>query len=301
MMASEPTEWGNRTAMEPVISRRSLLITTGVVVGGMAVTSLAACTGSPTIPQPSVSPTGAIKDQLDQAMKIISGGSDKFGVFLLDLRSQGTYSYNGGYASQSASMAKPMIVAMALRKAAADGGELSVENQELARKAITHSDNDAASALWTYAGAAGYTALAVDLGMSHTHLDQGKPDQWSWTWTTPADQVKLATALATGKTKALTTAQCSFIWDLMGQVEDDQTWGVGEPKALDTAVHVKNGWVQFKSSDNLWAVNSMGAVKGQGRDYRMCVMTRDVDFPTGRELTSTVGKWVFSILGSGRL
>lgn len=35
----------------------------------------------------------------------------------------------------------------------------------------------------------------------------------------------LVTALATGKTTALTKAECAFIYDLMGQVEDDQTWG----------------------------------------------------------------------------
>ncbi len=287
--------------MDARISRRSLLTTAGVIAGGMAVTGLAACTSTPSIPQPSASPTGPITDQLDQAMKVISGGSDKFGVFLTDVRSGHTYSFNGGYASQSASMAKPMIVAMALRKAAADNTPLSAENQQNAVKAITHSDNDAATALWQYAGYTGYTALAADLGLKKTHLDQGKPDQWSWTWTTPSDQVKLVSALSTGKTKALTPDQCAYIWNLMGQVEDDQTWGVGEPKSASVAVHLKNGWVQFKSTDNLWAVNSMGAVNGDGRDYRLCVMTRDVDFPTGRELTSTVGKWVFSILGSGQV
>lgn len=77
--------------------------------------------------------------------------------------------------------------------------------------------------------------------------------------------------------------------------------GVGAPKSDQVAVHLKNGWVQFKSTDGLWAVNSMGSISGDGRDYRMCVMTRDVDFPTGRELTSTVGSWVFTILGSGEL
>ena len=27
---------------------------------------------------------------------------------------------------------------------------------------------------------------------------------------------------------------------------------------------MKNGWVEFKSSDGLWAVNSMGRVQGEG-------------------------------------
>ena len=66
-------------------------------------------------------------------------------------------------------------------------------------------------------------------------------------------------------------------------------------------VHLKNGWVQFKSTDGLWAVNSMGRVLGDGRDYRLAVMTRVPDFATGRELTSEVGRQVFSILGSGSL
>jgi len=261
-------------------------------------TALGACSAPVSIPEPSPSPTGTITAQLDQALKTISGGSDKFGVYLEDLKSGTTYSYQGDYASQSASMAKPMIVAMALRKA---GGvsQLSAENQDNARKAITHSDNNAAQALWDYAGGGpSYTALATELGMTSTHLDQGKPTQWSWTWTTPADQVKLLDVLAGGKSPALTADESSFIYDLMGQVQDDQTWGVGAPKSASVSVHLKNGWVQFQSSDGLWAVNSIGTVSGDGRDYRLAVMTRDSDFDTGRALTSMVGKWVFAIEGS---
>ncbi len=285
--------------MNAGISRRSLLATSAVIVGGLAATSLAACSANPSIPQPSVSPTGPIKDQLDQVLKTISAGSDKFGVAITDLRSAKTYSFRGDYASQSASMAKPMIVSMALRKA---GGLLDAEKAELARKAITESDNDAASALWNYAGYAGYTSLAADLGMTSTHLDPNKADQWSWTWTTPADQLKLVEALSSAQTKALTPEQCHFLWDLMGQVIPDQTWGIGQPKSADVGVHLKNGWVQFKSTDNLWAVNSMGQVDRKGTGlYQACVMTRDVDFPTGRELTSTVGTWIFRVLNSAPL
>jgi hypothetical protein len=190
---------------------------------------------------------------------------------------------------------------MAQRKAAADGGELSPENTELARKAITNSDNDAADALWAYGGGRpAYDALAKDLGMTETHSDPAK-DFWSWTWTTPHDQVLLANTLANGGSKVLTNAQCKFTWDLMGQVQDDQTWGIGQPKSAGVATHLKNGWVQFQSTDNLWAVNSMGGVEGEGRSYLACVMTRTPDFATGRELTSEVGKWIFSILGSGSL
>lgn len=282
------------------LSRRSLL-------GAAAATALLGAVGcsQTSIPRPSVSPTGAVRDQLNQVMTTIAGGNPNFGVFVEDLRTGGTWSFNDGYTSQSASMAKPMIVSMALRKARP--ADLSADLITDAVLAITQSNNDAATALWQYAGYAGYTDLAKALGMSHTHLDEGKPDQWSWTWTTPADQVKLVKALQEGTSEAISFAEAKFVYDQMGDVIADQTWGVGQPKSdsddpqLKVEVHLKNGWVQFKSTDNLWAVNSMGSVKGRGRDYRMCVMTRLPDFATGRDTVSEVGKWVFSILGSGTL
>ena len=59
--------------------------------------------------------------------------------------------------------------------------------------------------------------------------------------------------------------------------------------------------MQFQSTDKLWAVNSMGHVAGEGRDYRLAIMTRTVDFETGREMCDEIGRQVFSILGSGTL
>ena len=280
------------------ISRRSLLASAGVVTGGLAFAGLAACTGAPTIPRPTASPAGPIPSQLDEVLKIVSSGSEKFGVFITDVRSGGTYSYNGDYASQNASMVKVMIALMALRKA---GGLLSPDNDQVAQKMITHSDNASAETLWAYSGGPdAYQQLAEELKLPHTRREQGR-DDWSWTWTAPSDQVLLLTYLTEGGTDAFTTEQAGYVYDLMGKVEDDQSWGVGAPKSGSVQVHLKNGWVQFKSTDGLWAVNSMGRVLGDGRDYRLAVMTRVPDFATGRELTSEVGRQVFSILGSGSL
>ena len=276
------------------LSRRSLL-------GAAAATALLGAAGcsQPAISRPSASPTGAIRDQLNQVMTTIANGNPNFGVFVEDLRTGGTWAFNDGYTSQSASMAKPMIVSMALRKARP--GDLDADQISQAVLAITQSDNDAATALWTYAGPNGYPELAKALGMGRTRLDEGRPDQWSWTWTTPADQVKLVKALQERDSDALSFAEARFVYDQMGDVIPDQTWGVGQPRSSSVAVHLKNGWVQFRSTDGLWAVNSMGSVEGDGRNYRMCVMTRLPDFPTGRETVSEVGRWVFSILGSGTL
>jgi beta-lactamase class A len=264
-----------------------------------AALALAGCSTGARVAEPTVSPTGSARAQLDSALGVVLSGYDKSGVALLDLGSGAEYGLRADYASQSASMAKPMLVAMALRKARP--GALPSDMDQAARKAITESDNDSADALWAYAGkSAAYDALAKELGLASTHADASR-DWWSWTWTTPADQVALLGHLVKHDSPALTQAECDYILDLMSQVRDDQAWGVGSPRSEGAKAWLKNGWVQFESTDGLWAVNSMGRVQGGGRDYLLAVMTRVPDFDTGKALTSAVGKWVFDVLGSGPL
>lgn len=280
-------------------SRRELLVGgSGLLLGGTAL--LAGC-GGPSIPRPTASPTGSIRAQLDEVITTIAGGSDKLGVALVDLRNGAGYGFNPAYASQSASMAKPMIVLMAQRRARATGVPLTAEQTEQATLAITVSDNDAADALWSFGGVApAYDELAGELGMADTHADEARSESWSWTWTTPADQVLLVQRIAEGS-PAIADEDRAFLWELMGEVIDEQAWGVGAPRSASVAVHLKNGWVQFQSSDGLWAVNSMGQVDGDGRSYRLAIMTRTPDFDTGRETCDEIGRWVYDILGSGMI
>lgn len=269
-----------------------------VLFGGAALLLLAGC-GGPSIPRPTASPTGTIREQLDSVIATIAGGSDKLGVAIQDLRNGASYGFNPTYASQSASVAKPMIALMAQRRARATGVPLTGEQLEQLTKAITRSDNDSADALWAYAGAApSYAELATELGLADTHPDEKRVESWSWTWTTPADQALLVQRLAEGS-PAVTDAERGLVWDLMGKVIDEHAWGVGAPRSAAVAVHLKNGWVQFQSSDGLWAVNSIGQVDGEGRSYRMAIMTRTPDFDTGRATCDEIGKWVFDILGTG--
>ena len=280
----------------PLFSRRAGLLAAGGLV-------LAGCAGGSTVPTPSASPTGTVRDQLQAALTAISAGTEKLGVAVRDLRTGASWDFRGDYAAQSASMAKPMIVSMALRKALADklAQPLPYPQSVQAQEAIRVSDNDAADALWDWAGRRpAYDALASDLGLKDTHSAPEK-DFWSWTWTTPLDQLSFMHQLVKGDTTALTDAQRSYLLGLMGQVQDDQTWGVGFPKSGTVQVEMKNGWVQFQSTDNLWAVNSIGHVAGDGRDYLLTIMTRTETFDLGRAYCDAVGDWVFRILGSGEL
>lgn len=277
------------------VSRRAFL------VGAAATAALAGCGRAPVdIRMPTASPTGPVRSQLAQIMDAYAANTDRLGLALRDLTSGKDFEFRGDYSSQSASMAKVMIVAMALRKAAADGGELPFERMTQASNAIIHSDNDSADALWAYAGGPdAYQVLANELGMTQTHRDPDK-DFWSWTWTTPSDQRLLMDRIMHG-TPALTVQDRFYLLDLMSKVEQAHTWGVGAPKSTDVDVWMKNGWVQFQSTDNLWAVNSMGHVQGEGRDYILAMMCRMPTFEAGKQLLNDIGGDVFAALGSGKL
>lgn len=281
------------------VTRRTVLLGTGASL-------LAGCAQPPiVITSPTQRPTGPVRSQLTQVAEAFAQTTDKLGIAVRDLRTGADWDFNGDYASQSASIAKVMIVAMALRRARQSGEPFSYDNYTLASKAITVSDNDSADALWAYAGERpAYDALAEELGLAATHSDPSN-GFWSWTWTTPADQRKLVDQLVNG-TKALHTEDRLYLLDLMSRVTASQRWGVGQPstdKALagQVKVEMKNGWVEFKSSDGLWAVNSIGRVTGDGRDYVATIMCRVDTFEKGRRLTDAIGAELWTVLGEGPL
>lgn len=281
------------------VSRRTVLL-------GASALALTGCAKAPiTITTPTATPSGPIRAQLTAALQEFAKTTDKLGVALHDRTTNKRWDFHGDYASQSASMAKVMITAMALRKARAAGGDLSFENFGHASKAIMFSDNDAADALWAYADERpAYDKLAAELGMAKTHSDSGNAF-WSWTWTTPLDQLTLMDALLDGTT-ALTDDDRLYLLDLMGKVTAAHRWGVGNPSIeddtkADVKVQMKNGWVQFKSSDGLWAVNSVGHVSGLDRDYTAAMMCRVDSFEKGKRLLDAIGAELFATLGRGPL
>jgi len=279
------------------LSRRTVLL--GAL--GASAVGLSSCAKPPvTVARPTVSPTGPVASQLQQLMTVYGTNTDQLGLWVKDLTSGRDWNFRGDYASQSASMVKVMIAAMALRQARRDGEELSFENMTRLSKALVDSDNDAADELWAYAGGAdAYQRLANELQMTGTRRDENRPD-WSWTWTTPQDQVVLLDKLLHGTT-ALTDADRLYLLDVMRKTNPAQIWGIGTRRGGDVQVQTKNGWVQFKSSDGLWAVNSMGHVEGAGRDYLAAAMCRVATFETGKALLDAIGGDLFKIMGTGRI
>lgn len=282
--------------MSPV-SRRSFVL--GAL--GVSALGLTSCARPPVnVVRPTASPTGPVAAQLDQIMGVYATNTDKLGVWVRDLTSGRDWDHNGDYASQSASMAKVMIAAMALRQARSEGHELSFDDMTRVSKALVDSDNDSADQLWAASGGAdAYQRLANELQMTNTRRDDKRPD-WSWTWTTPHDQVILLDKLLHG-TSALADIDRLYLLDVMRKTNPGQIWGVGTRRSGDVHVQMKNGWVEFKSSDGLWAVNSMGHVAGEGRDYLAAMMCRVETFAAGKALLDALGGDIFRVLGAGSL
>lgn len=272
------------------ISRRGLLL------GTASSLALAACSAAPTpVSTPTVTPTGSVREQLQATLDAWGTNTERLGLSVRDLRTGEVFSWRGDYASQSASMAKVMISLMALTTAREESRDLSFADFGRISRAITNSENDPADQLWeAYGGRDAYTALASALGLANTHGDD-RSEFWSWTNTTPDDQRQLAETLVSGS-PAVHVEDRLYLLDVMSKTNSAQTWGVGHDKGDGVRVSMKNGWVQFKSLDDLWAVNSMGHVAGDGRDYVAAVMTRMPTFDAGRSLVDGIGADLFRIL-----
>ena len=64
------------------------------------------------------------------------------------------------------------------------------------------------------------------------------------------------------------------ITDLMGNVIDDQNWGISAAAQDAESVILKNGWMPRSNQDGRWTVNSVGRITGAGTDLTMAIMTR---------------------------
>lgn len=276
------------------LSRRGLLLGAASVIPAAG---LAACSRGPA---PLVTPTAVpttdpVRGQLQATLDGWGANTEKLGVSVRDRRTGALFDWNADFVTNSASMAKVMIVLLALTKARRAGKELSFENYGRASRAIIASENDPADELWEWVGGRdAYTAQAAELGLANTrgHADS---EFWSWTQTTPADQRQLAELLVNG-TDVLHDEDRLYLLELMAKTTSSQTWGVGHDRSSDVRVSMKNGWVQFKSIDDLWGVNSMGYVSGEGRDYVAAIMTRMPTFDEGRDLVDGIGADLFRIL-----
>jgi beta-lactamase class A len=200
---------------------------------------------------------------------VIRERSGSIAVRVEDVRTGVECRYNEGRRSHSASVVKATILAALLYWRQRTHTSLTSTERHEATLMIEYSDNHAATYLWDDVGHARLNQFVRAATMSETELD---PDGfWGLSEITARDELQLM-RLLTEHNPVLTDSSRGYELYLMNHVVPYERWGVpaGAPSGL--TVYVKNGWL---NDPVLWDINSIGAVKGHGRDYKMAILTYD--------------------------
>jgi hypothetical protein len=149
-------------------------------------------------------------------------------------------------------------------------GHLTEDQRETATSMIENSNNDSATDLWNQdGGAPGVHAYNDDVGLKQTAPNV----DWGLTTTSASDQVTLVRLLLRSN-NLLTNSGRHFQRTLMRNVEADQRWGISAGPPKTAVVGIKNGWLPVTEDHNLWAVNSIGWVRANGKHYVIAVITQ---------------------------
>lgn len=172
----------------------------------------------------------------------------------------------------AASVGKVVILGALLRTAMDEDRELTEREDELATDMITVSGNDSTVELRNLLGAERIQGFLDLVGMDDTILH---PDgSVGLMKINTADQLSLLEVLRT-ENDVLGADQREYARGLMGDVIDEQRWGVPVGAPDDAGVYLKNGWLPYPDTD-VWRVNSVGGFQDTPiGDYDLVVLTDD--------------------------
>ncbi len=214
------------------------------------------------------------------------------GVAVYDRRTDVTFTYRV-FRNETLSTIKVVILVALLRRAEALGRELTSTERDRASRMIRYSDNSATDALLAQLGVARVQNAATWLGMRYTHVQGLSSGWWGYSTTWPGDLVRAMNKIVWGG--VLTSAHRSYIRSLMAGITSSQRWGVCDPP-LPTSLltQTKNGWGPMSSGFRL---NSVGHVKGNGRNYTMAILSRSpYGYTYGRDTVDEVARIVYRAL-----
>lgn len=227
---------------------------------------------------------------------VVASRHGNISIAVADLLTRQEWLLNPRARDQTASIMKVDILETLLRHAMVTKTPLSEEQSETAQGMIEESDNDDATDLWNEdGGASGVGAYNRSAGLTQTTLNtQGF---WGISLTSAADQIKLLRQLV-GPGR-LDGPSRRYELNLMSHIEADQDWGVSGGVPAGVSVALKNGWVPITSDEN-WEVNSIGRIKGDGRDYLVAVLTRgDASEQYGIDTIEEVSRLIWGGLKAG--
>jgi hypothetical protein len=197
---------------------------------------------------------------------------------LFNLETGDEYVLHPGVVEDEASIVKVDVMATLLSQQNDGSNPTSPGEQGLLSSMIEDSDNDSATALWDQVGGAdAISAFNQQAGMTSTTPSSCVTcanfpwPGWGLTTTTASDQVKLLQQLVLPNSR-LTAAQRTYGLDLMENIAPSEYWGVSDGIPSGVTVALKNGWLPLTGETD-WQVNSIGWIKGAGRNYIVAVLT----------------------------
>jgi hypothetical protein len=195
---------------------------------------------------------------------LITSRTGEIAIGVTNLLNHRTYLWNGGSEQDTASIIKVDILETLLYQL--HGGPIPGDDVPTAVGMIQDSDNDDATSLWDQDGGAPAVAAYDRL----VGMDQTTPDAaWGLTTTSVGDQLELLDELIATHGLIDQGAQ-RFALGLMENVTPSQAWGVSGGVPSGVSVALKNGWLAFGGG---WHINSIGRIKGDGRQYLIAVLT----------------------------
>jgi beta-lactamase class A len=210
---------------------------------------------------------------------------------VVDRRTGRVFSYNGQRPFQTASIVKVDLLASLLLQAQRNRRSLTASEKTLATAMIEYSDNAAATDLWTRTG--GISRSTGVFGLTATR--SGTDGRWGSTMTTTEDQARLITSLA-GPDSPVEDAD--YLFDLMKNVDDSQSWGISAAARPGETVALKNGWMPRANQDDRWTVNSIGRITDGDTDVVVAVLSRGhASLQAGVGVVETVARTAREYLG----
>jgi len=253
------------------LAATSLATTAALTAGGAAhasstQTASTAATSSAICTAPATYASVATKLSRDIA-DAIRGRSGYVAIRVEDMRTGVECRYNEGHRSHSASVVKATILAALLYWRQHTHTSLTSTEKHDATVMIEYSDNNAATYLWNDVGHTRMNQFIKAATMTETELDSD--GYWGLSEITARDELQLM-RLLTEHNSVLTDSSRTYELNLMNHVVSYERWGIpaGAPSGL--TVYVKNGWL---NDPVLWVINSIGAIEGHGRNYKMAILT----------------------------
>ncbi|WP_239082724.1 serine hydrolase [Actinoplanes teichomyceticus] len=241
---------------------------------GVAATFFAGDAASPSPTRPSPEELARIEwakrgKALDAALTRYAATVPEFSVAVHDAKTGATYAFRGDEHYETASVVKVQVLACLLLTVQDAGRRLTASEDSRANLMIRNSDNDATTSLFHQLGRQSAISRCNErLGLTDTTVNSA----WGLTRTTVRDQLRLLSELVDDE-GPLSARGRAYVRTLMGTVAADQNWGVPAAARQGEQATVKNGWLQRSTENNLWIINSVGRITGDGVDVSVAVLS----------------------------